>query len=412
MNHHFANKPALGPNHRWLVLATGAGAQASFAATFAGIPVLGILIRAEYGFSTIELGFVLSCMALGVGLSEILWGLLTDKLGDRLILLSGLLSMGLMLALMSLTLTPDHPIPAQALGLSLILLGALGASVNASSGRAVMTWFSDGKRGFAMSLRQTAVPAGGALGAALLPWLANQSGFSAVFQTLALFCFISAFATWRYLHEAPASTHPTLQKSSHKSPLLRFDIWRLALASGLLTVPQMAVLTFAGVFLHDEKQLSLSSISVLLVSIQLCGAAMRVWSGHYTDQHRNRNKLIRVIGLLTGISALLLALLSHAPALWTMILLCISGVLAHAWHGVAYTEIATMAGASHSGTALGITGTTIFTSAFLTPFLIPYLLTASSWGGVWLMAGLSALAAALLLPSEPRILPKPVLNQP
>ena len=46
-----------------------------------------------------------------------------------------------------------------------------------------------------------------ALGTALLPWLAVTYGFRAVFGVLALFCFVTAAATWRWLHgpdELPA----------------------------------------------------------------------------------------------------------------------------------------------------------------------------------------------------------------
>ena len=59
------------------------------------------------------------------------------------------------------------------LALGLLLVGLLGGSVNGSSGRAVMAWFREGERGLAMSIRQTAVPAGGGLGALILPALAS-----------------------------------------------------------------------------------------------------------------------------------------------------------------------------------------------------------------------------------------------
>ena len=55
----------------------------------------------------------------------------------------------------------------------LVLAGALGASVNAASGRAVMGWFHARERGLALGIRQTAIPIGGAAAAAGLPWLAS-----------------------------------------------------------------------------------------------------------------------------------------------------------------------------------------------------------------------------------------------
>ena len=45
----------------------------------------------------------------------------------------------------------------------LAVAGAMGASVNAASGRAVMQWFGAQERGFALGLRQTAIPVGGRL---------------------------------------------------------------------------------------------------------------------------------------------------------------------------------------------------------------------------------------------------------
>ncbi|WP_432721119.1 MFS transporter [Jeongeupia wiesaeckerbachi] len=388
-----------GPNHRWTVLGVGFAAQASFSAAFSGIPVIGILMRTGYHLSNNQLGFVLGCMALGVGVSEILWGLLTDKLGDRRVLLAGLLLMGSMLAIMSAFVVPtEHGAPsATVLGISFILVGALGASVNSSSGRAIMTWFTDARRGFAMSIRQTAIPVGGAIGAAILPRLAQHYGFTTVYAVLALFCLASAIATWIWLHEAevaPAASGAV----DPRSPLRRLDVWRLALASGLLTAPQIAILTFAGIYLHDERQVGIATLSTTLIIVQVGGAVLRVWSGRYTDKHKNRRSVIRGIGLLAGLATLGLVFANQAPTLLVLALVSVSGILANAWHGVAYTEIAAMAGAGRAGTAIGMEGTTVFSSAFFTPLLIPLVLSISSWNVVW---GLIALASLLAVPLSP-----------
>jgi sugar phosphate permease len=45
-----------------------------------------------------------------------------------------------------------------------------------------MRWFGAGERGFAMSIRQTAVPLGGGLGALILPSLASRYGFARVWR--------------------------------------------------------------------------------------------------------------------------------------------------------------------------------------------------------------------------------------
>ena len=62
-------------------------------------------------------------------------------------------------------------------------------------------------------------------------------------------------------------------------------------------------------------------------------------------------------------------------------------------HGVAYTELATLAGASRAGTALGLANSFVFVAFFLAPIAIPGLLVMSSWTGVWLAAAACALVA-------------------
>lgn len=80
-----------------------------------------------------------------------------------------------------------------------------------------------------------------------------------------------------------------------------------------------------------------------------------------------------------------------------VVLLAASGVCVSAWHGVAYTELATLAGAARAGTALGMANTSVFLVCFLTPLSIPHLLALQGWPLVWLAASACALAAMPLL---------------
>src|SRR5882757_8917498 len=77
-------------NHRWKVLGIGVAANASFSATFSGIPATAVFMRSGYQLGNGQLGLVLGLLGLGVALSELPWGLLTDRWGDRHVLLTGL----------------------------------------------------------------------------------------------------------------------------------------------------------------------------------------------------------------------------------------------------------------------------------------------------------------------------------
>jgi MFS family permease len=403
--------------HRWKVLGVGVAANASFSAAFSGIPTTAVLIRSAYHLGNAELGLVLGLMGLGIAISELPWGLLTDRWGDRPVLLSGLATTALALALMAMFAAPTAGyvpgLPLLAAGL--LLVGLLGGSVNGSSGRAVMTWFGEGERGMAMSIRQTAVPLGGAAGALILPSLATHFGFASVYGVLALLCGVTLFFTWLWLYEPVASAadkahvnHTALSSSS--APLKDRQLWRIVAAIGILCAPQFAILSFGTVFLHDFSHAGIAAITASMAALQ-CGAmVMRVWSGRWTDRKRNRREFLRVCTVASAIAfAALAALVTLAGQLPTVgpamaalliVMLVLTGVSVSAWHGVAYTELATIAGARNAGTALGMANTSVFVMCFLTPLAIPHILTLGNWPAVWLAGSVCALIALQFFPKS------------
>ena len=402
---------APGDAHRWKVLAVGVAANASFSAAANGMPTTAIWLRSGYHLSNTELGVALGAMGLGVALTELPWGMATDRWGDRPVLLTGLL--GTMLALLALLLwiTPaDGSVPPLwALSAGLALVGVLGGSVNGASGRAVMRWFGAGERGFAMSIRQTAVPLGGGLGALILPSLASRHGFMPVFGALALVCGLSAFLTWRWMHEphfsaeaatAPQNASKRLLQGKPGSPLKNRRVWRMVAAIGLLCVPQFAVLSYATVFLHDDGHLGLAEITAVMVALQAGAMIMRIWSGRHTDRRANRPAYLRGSALVALAAFMLLGLAAacDAPGWLLMAGVVAAGIAVSAWHGVAYTELATEAGGASAGTALGMANTAVYVGLFLTPVTLPHVLAASSWAVVWWLEGLVALAARPLFP--------------
>ncbi|WP_246673834.1 MFS transporter [Mesorhizobium sp. B2-7-3] len=394
-----------GPNHRWKVLGIGVAANAGFSATFSGIPATAVVLRQGYHLNTAELGLALGLLGLGVALSELPWGLLTDRWGDRRVLLIGLGATAAWLLAMAMLVVPTRSsIPdVSLLAASLLVTGLLGGSVNGSSGRAIMAWFQENERGFAMSIRQTAVPLGGGLGALVLPSLALAFGFAAVFGLLAAASALSALFAWRWLHEPPMAGDAVSSDVAGPAPLRNIEVWRISTAIGLLCFPQVAVLTFASVFLHDFAGLGTTAISASLAAVQVGAMVMRVWSGRFTDRHGNRRQFLRLCSALSALAFVVLWLLVLAapatpcsqPFLIAVLplVLVVAGISVSAWHGVAYTELATLAGAGHVGTALSLANSFVFVGFFLVPVAIPGLLHLWSWPGVWLSAAAYALVA-------------------
>ncbi|MDH6593353.1 MFS family permease [Variovorax sp. TBS-050B] len=418
----FSPSHSLPPRHRWKVLAAGVAANAAFSVAFSGIPMTAVLMRSGYQLDNATLGLVLGLMGLGIAVSELPWGLLTDRWGDRPVLLLGLGATALALAAMALWAAPvaGHIPGLGLLGGGLLLVGLLGGSVNGASGRAVMTWFAPGERGLAMSIRQTAVPLGGGIGALVLPWLALHAGFAALYGVLALLCALSAWMAWAWVHEPPperaaqppaASTAALAATAARTGPLRDPRVWRIVAGIGILCAPQFAVLSFGTVFLHDFGHAGLGTITAAMVAVQVGAMVMRVWSGRWTDRRGNRPAYLRAC---SGLSLLLFAALallalaagpqaadSAALRIALVLLLAACGVCVSAWHGVAYTELATLAGAARAGTALGMANTSVFLVCFVTPFSIPHLLALQGWPLVWLAASACALVAMpLLVPAQ------------
>ena len=138
--------------------------------------------------------------------------------------------------------------------------------------------------------------------------------------------------------------------------------------------------------------------------LQLGAMVMRIWSGRHTDRHANRPAYLRGSVLVALASFLLLACVAGcaAPGWLLMAAVIAAGICVSAWHGVAYTELATLAGAASAGTALGMANTAVYAGLFATPVVLPHLLAASSWAWVWAVAGLVALAAWPLFPGPSR----------
>lgn len=397
-----------GRRHRWKVLGVGVAANASFSAAFSGIPTTAVLMRSDYHLDNAALGLAMGLLGLGIAVSELPWGLLTDRWGDRRVLLLGLGATAAALALMALFAAPNagHAPGVGRLAIGMLVVGLLGGSVNGSSGRAVMAWFHEGERGLAMSIRQTAVPLGGGLGALILPTLAATHGFVAVYGGLAALCAVTALFAGRWLHAPPATDAAPFSSAIARGPLRNSEVWRVAAAIGLLCVPQIAVLTFGTIFLHDVGQVGIAMTSGTLVAVQVGAGVLRVWSGRWTDRHQNRRAYMRGCSLASSALFLVLALLARtgagAPSQATLGaivgLLALGGICASAWHGVAFTELATLAGAGRAGTALALGNSFAFMTLFVTPLVIPIVLETGSWPIVWLGAGGCALLALPVFP--------------
>ena len=374
------------PEYRWVVLGVGVLAQAATAAVLQGLPGLAPELRSEYHLGLAGLGVVLAAVTVGLVSTLLLWGAAADRFGERRVMTVGLLGAATCCLLAARASTLHHLLSF------LLLAGMSCASVNAASGRAVLGWFEPSQRGFAMGVRQTALPLGAGIAAAVLPPVATRHGLGAALDLMALACLVGAVAVVIWIREAPRQE---VREAGGPSPLSDPRVRRLAGVSGLLVVPQFAVVAFVVVYLSDQHGFSVPTAALMLAGVQFAGGASRIVVGRLADRRGLRLVPVRLIAL--GVAALFVALAVASPYALAVPLVLVAGVAAISWNGLAFTAAGEYAGPGRAGAALGLQNTAVAIGAALTAPVLGAVVERSSWSVAYLVAAGCAVAGAVLV---------------
>jgi sugar phosphate permease len=356
--------------NRWVVLAAGTFAQATYSAIWFGVAVMAPFLRDEYDLSLAQLGLLISGSLVGSVVSLIPWGLATDRVGERLVLLLGVGGCGLAL------LAASQAGSFEALLATLVLAGFLGASVQSASGRAVMAWFPGSQRGLALGIRQTAIPISGFATSLALPPIVRAGGVGWGFAALGIACLVSAVVGALALSEVPP---PDDEGELDVAPLRDRRIWRISFGSALVLAPQMCVVGFTVLFLHDDRGLSPGHAAAVLAAVQFLGIAARIGAGRWSDVVGSRLRPLRAIALAVALLVVLCGLLLSAPLALLVPTLVLAGVFSMSWNGLSFAAAVELAGHRRSGAAIGLQQSLLNGSGAIYPALFGVLVAATSW---------------------------------
>lgn len=312
------------------------------------------------------------------------WGFLTDRVGERLVLATGLGTCGLLLVVAGRV---DSFWGLYAL---LFLSGAAGASVNAATGRAVMGWFDASERGLALGIRQAAVPVGGLLGAIVLPFLTVSQAYA----SLGLFCLLAG-TVGAFLIREPTGT--PLQADDVEWTVRDGRLWRLSAVSGFYVVTQMALLSFVVLYLHDERGLGKGEAAAVLGGVQVAAMILRVAAGHWSDMLRSRIAPLERIGIAMTLTLGVATVLLDGPLVLLVPAFVVAGALSMAWNGIAFTAVAELAGRARAGAALSVQQTVLSLVAVGTPIAFAAVVSAGSWTLAYGLAAIFPLAGWVIL---------------
>jgi sugar phosphate permease len=357
-------------SYRWVVLAAGTFAQTAYSAIWYGVAVIAPSLRAEYGLSLGKTGLLISMSLVGSLVTLLPWGIATDRVGERLVLFVGLAGCGA--ALVAAAFTHEFAV----LAVLLFVAGASGASVQSASGRAVMHWFPTNERGLALAVRQTAVPLSGFIVALVLPPIERAGGLPWSFAALGIACLAGAVVGAAALREGP---QPDTPDRPGPSPLRDGRLWTLSLGSALVIAPQLCVVGFTVVFLHDARGLSTSTAAVVLAVMQLLAVGGRLAAGRWSDLVRSRLRPLRLISLGVAFLVGLTGVLVDAPLAVLVPVLVTAGVLAMSWNSLSFAAAVELAGQERSGVAIGLQQTLLNLPAAAYPALFGVLVATTSW---------------------------------
>jgi len=400
------------PRRAWTMLALGVAAQAA-GTLVVSAPALLIPHLLAQGMPLASAGLFAAAPTVGLVLTLIAWGAVTDRVGERVVIAGGL-------ALTTLTvvaawLSAGDPV---LLGAAFLAAGMTSASTNAASGRVVVGWFPKERRGLAMGIRQMSQPLGVTLAAVTVPQLAEGSGIRAALvlpfvlcAVLTVLCAVGivdpprparAAAPERPLGAAPVrplGAGPGLRSEAPANPYRSSGfLWRVHAVSVLLVVPQFTLSTYGLVWLVGLGW-STPAAGLLVGASQFVGAVGRILVGAWSDRAGSRVGPLRVVAVSAAVVMGVMALVdvSHWAAAAVFLLVATSVTVAD--NGLAYTSVAEAAGPAWSGRALGTQNTGQFLAASAVGPCVGALVGALGFAASF---GIVAVLPLLALPLVPR----------
>jgi sugar phosphate permease len=380
----------VGARRRWAMLAASTLAQASTAVMVHGPAFLIPALHEQEGLTLAGAGLVAAAPMLGVMVALVPWGVVTDRRGERLVLLAGLLGAAVLGAVAALS----GSVLLLALGLG--LAGVAAASSNVASGRVVVGWFPASRRGLAMGIRQMAQPVGVGVAAATMAVAADRAGPYAAVWVPVVACGLAAALVAAVVIDPPRPvTDPTAAPNPYRAD--RY-LPRIHGVSVLLVVPQFVVWTFALVWLVQDRGWSPAAAGALVAGAQVAGALGRIGAGQLSDVVASRMRPLRWVTLAAAATMLLLGATADLDLPIAVPLVVLATVVTVADNGLAFTAVAERAGPFWSGRALGVQNTAQFLTAAAVPPLAGLAVTGVGYPATFALAAAFPLAALALVP--------------
>ena len=306
-------------------------AQAAVSFVTFGLPAIGPELRRAFGLSLPELGAVLTANLLGAGLALIAAGIAVDRFGSRAAMLAGtaLATGGLVGAALA---------GSKAVLFTALLVSGIGSAVVPVAGAgALFRAYPPARRGWALGVRQAAVPMGGTIGAAVLPALDRLGGVRVplLVGAGALGAAGTAFALVSGEERRPVVRAARPFRSILRAPGMQ----RLLLVACFYIVVLQALLTYA-VPAVRAAGLSAFAASAAYFAVNLAAMVSRLAWARLADRGGGgrRVRTLVDVGAVAAGGAVLFALALHTGPVVVVLAAAVFGFGALGWNAIVYVS--------------------------------------------------------------------------
>jgi MFS family permease len=395
---------------RYFVLALFTISMIAGSMLYGGIGALLPYIGRFFDLPHSQVGLGASAMILGGLLTIAISGTLTDRFGDKAMMLqSGVLMGG---SMMAAAIVPNYAW----LLCCLFAYGAGNAASNPAGTHAILAFFAKEQRGLAMGIRQAGMPVGGALGSLLFASVAWHYGYRGALlcggAVVVVICTASAlfYRQPKELAGEPVAVLKLLEDIGHIGKDRRLIL--VTLAAMLLMCMQIVFIVFFPVTLVHAAGYSAEIAALIFAGGHFCAAFGRLTWGRLSDKRYQGNRTIPMVycAILSAGAAMLLSGVAHL-GLWPICLAAVGlGFAGEGWFGLALIAMAEIGGEEHAGGALGFGFMGMLAAAVAAPILIGIVEGAGGYSAAWqvtaalgLLAAIPALLAARLMRRPPNL---------
>jgi MFS family permease len=355
------------------------------ASNVAGLGLLALVpsLKGELALSTTAIGLIASTLFCAAALTTFAGGALTDRIGavPTIIVAQAAAVCGVVVAAVAGG--------AVAFYAGVALIGVCYGILNPATNVLASAGIERGRRGLAMSIKQTGATVGGAAGALLLPLVAAAAGWRVAMLVPLVPCGLVAAWALRTPVTDPLEGGVRPGAGPGAGPAVGRGLAAYGFA---MAGVQIAIFAYLTVYLVDVKGLSPALAGLGAALALAAGTVGRLLWGVVSDRLGERRAVPLAVAS-AGAGAALVALIAAPPwALWPV--LAVIGFCAAGWNGVYHAMVADGAAPDRAGRASAIALFFVYAGSIALPPGLGLLAGGgSSWSATWLATAAVAVMA-------------------